>query len=145
MSAFEPVVYFRDGVVPASEARLAYYDYGIILGATLTDLVRTYRHKPFRLDDHLTRFYESCRYARIQPLLSPEETRAVTLELLDLLVVELEDGAAGDTVEMVVVGVSLDLVGQGFDFEPLSHTHQISGLCGPCRHRTARAGGRTRS
>lgn len=37
-----------------------------------------------------------------------------------------------------------DEVCQGFDFEPLSHTHQISGLCGPCRQRTARARG-TRS
>lgn len=83
MPAFEPVVYFRDAIVPASQARVAYYDWGIILGATVTDLVRTYGHKPFRLDDHLNRFYESCKYARIQPLLTQEETREVTLELLE--------------------------------------------------------------
>ena len=59
MPAFEPVVYFRDAIVPASQAGIAYYDFGIILGATVTDLVRTYRHRPFRLDDHLNRFYES--------------------------------------------------------------------------------------
>ena len=83
MPAFEPVVYFRHVIVPASQARLAYYDMGIILGATITDLVRTYAHKPFRLNDHVARFYESCKYARIQPLMSQEETIAVTGNLLE--------------------------------------------------------------
>ena len=82
MANFEPVVYLRDALVPASQAKIAYYDYGIVLGATVTDLVRTYEHKPFRLDDHLNRFYESCKYARIQPLLSIEESRAVIFDLL---------------------------------------------------------------
>ena len=82
MATFEPVVFLRDALVPASQAKIAYYDYGIVLGATVTDLVRTYGHKPFRLDDHLNRFYESCKYARIQPLLSLEESRAVIFDLL---------------------------------------------------------------
>ena len=42
----EPVVYLNDGFVPASRAHLNIYDLGIILGATLTEMTRTFRHEP---------------------------------------------------------------------------------------------------
>lgn len=82
MSEFEPLVYIRGQMVPASQAKLSIYDQGIVLGATVTDLARTYRHRPFRLDDHLVRFYESCKYARLMPAISLAETRDVSLELI---------------------------------------------------------------
>jgi branched-chain amino acid aminotransferase len=82
MRRTEPLVYFRDGFVPASQARLSIYDLGIVLGATVTDLVRTYRHKPFRLDDHLLRFYESCKYARLMPGFPLARMREISLELI---------------------------------------------------------------
>src|SRR5262245_30247895 len=40
-------------------------DAGLVWGATVTDLCRTFRHQLFRWDDHLRRFQESCRLARI--------------------------------------------------------------------------------
>jgi branched-chain amino acid aminotransferase len=78
---FQPRAYFRDRLVPATEAKLSIYDLGIVMGATVTDMARTYRHEPFRLKDHLVRFYESCKYARLQVPLSFEETERVTYEL----------------------------------------------------------------
>ena len=44
----EPVVYLNDGFVPASQAHINIYDLGIVLGATLTEMTRTFRHEPFR-------------------------------------------------------------------------------------------------
>lgn len=82
MTIPEPVAYFRDRIVPASEVKLSVYDLGIVMGVTITDMVRTYRHVPFRLDDHLVRFYESCKYARIMPRISPDETRDITLKIV---------------------------------------------------------------
>jgi branched-subunit amino acid aminotransferase/4-amino-4-deoxychorismate lyase len=78
---FQPRAYFRDRLVPATEAKLSIYDLGIVMGATVTDMARTYRHEPFRLKDHLVRFYESCKYARLQVPLSFGETERVTVEL----------------------------------------------------------------
>jgi branched-chain amino acid aminotransferase len=78
---FQPLAYFRDRLVTAAEAKLSIYDLGIVMGATVTDMARTYRYQPFRLKDHLVRFYESCKYARLQMPLSLEETEQVTLEL----------------------------------------------------------------
>ena len=82
MIPHEPVAYFRDRIVPASQARISIYDLGIIMGATVTDMARTYRHIPFRLDDHLNRFFESCRYARITPRISKDEMLGVILDIV---------------------------------------------------------------
>ena len=55
----EPLVYLNGRKVPASQAHLAIYDAAIILGATVTDLTRTFRQQPYRLEDHVARFYRS--------------------------------------------------------------------------------------
>ncbi len=78
----EPLVFLNDRFVPASQAHLNIYDLGIVLGATLTEMTRTFAHKPFRLDEHLSRLYRSCRYANIQPPFSQGEMRAKTQELI---------------------------------------------------------------
>lgn len=79
----EPIVYLNGDFVPASQAGIRIYDLGIILGATLTEMTRTFAHAPFRLDDHLDRLYRSCKYAGIQPPLSRNEMRGKTLELIE--------------------------------------------------------------
>lgn len=83
MRDFQPLAYFRDRLIPAAEAKLSIYDLGIIMGATVTDMARTYGHRPFRLRDHLVRFYESCKYARLKVPVSLEAAEKVTLELTD--------------------------------------------------------------
>ena len=39
----EPIVYLNNGFVPAAQAKLNIYDLGIALGATLTEMTRTFR------------------------------------------------------------------------------------------------------
>lgn len=78
----EPLVYLRGRTVPASQAHIAIYDAAVVLGATVTDLARTFRQEPYRLDDHVRRFYRSCKYARILPRESPEQTLAIGRELI---------------------------------------------------------------
>ncbi len=78
----EPVVWIRGGFRPASEAYVSIFDFGIVLGATVTDLFRTFRHEPYRLEEHVRRFHESCKYARIAPPLSPEAMVKTARELV---------------------------------------------------------------
>ena len=78
----EPFVYIKGEFVPASQAHIAIYDASVVLGATLTDLTRTFGRVPFRLKDHVARFYRSCRYARISPPISAAETMDVAQELV---------------------------------------------------------------
>ena len=79
----EPLVYLRGRMMPAAEAHVAIYDAAVVLGATVTDLLRTFDHKLFKLDEHISRFYRSCRYARITPPIPPEETARVCTELAE--------------------------------------------------------------
>lgn len=78
----EPVVYIKGAKVPASQAHVAIFDAAVVLGATVTDLARTFSGEPFRLRDHVDRFYRSCRYARIEPPIDADATERVCRELL---------------------------------------------------------------
>jgi branched-chain amino acid aminotransferase len=79
----EPLVFLRGRMIPSSEAHIAFYDSAVVLGATLTDMARTIGHLPFRLEDHVARFFRSCKYARIQPPLSEDELVARARELVE--------------------------------------------------------------
>ena len=50
-------------------------DAGFVFGATVTDLVRTFNRKLFRLEDHLARFRQSCRLCRLALPISDHELR----------------------------------------------------------------------
>ena len=78
----EPVVYLKDRFVPASQASISIYDFGIVLGATLTEMTRTFRHQPYRVDEHIARLYRSCKYAGIEVPYTQAELRDKTAELI---------------------------------------------------------------
>ncbi len=61
----EPLAFLNGNFLPQSQVRLSINDAGLIFGATVTDLVRTFHHRLFRLQDHVTRFRESCRLVRV--------------------------------------------------------------------------------
>jgi len=50
-----PIVFLNGQMVPAARAHLNIYDRGIVLGATVTEMARTFGRKPFRLERHLRR------------------------------------------------------------------------------------------
>ncbi len=78
----EPLAYFDGRLVPQSEARLPLHDAGFVLGATVTDLCRTVRHRLYRWPDHFARFRRSCRSVRIYPPLAEEEIERLAHELV---------------------------------------------------------------
>lgn len=78
----EPIAYLKGEFVPASQCVLPVYDLGIVLGAAVTDFLRTFNQKPYRMDDHVLRFYRSCKYARIEPPVDVDETIAISERLL---------------------------------------------------------------
>ncbi len=60
----EPQVFLNGRMVPASQAHLAIYDAGVVLGATVTEMVRTFHKKLFRLEQHLARLARALKYVR---------------------------------------------------------------------------------
>ena len=86
------IVYLNGRFVPESEAHISIYDMAVVLGATLTEMTRTFNGKPFRLDDHIARLYRSLRYARIEIGMTPEELNAITAKIIENNVQFLDQG-----------------------------------------------------
>lgn len=78
----EPIAFLNGQMLPARAARLPVSDAGIVLGATVTEMIRTFRGRPFRLDEHLARFERSLRYVRFETGLSAGRWREVIAELV---------------------------------------------------------------
>ncbi len=79
----EPLAYLKGEYVPASECKLPVFDLGIVLGAAVTDFLRTFNQKPYRMEDHIKRFYRSCKYTSIEPPVSYDESVAITEKLIE--------------------------------------------------------------
>jgi branched-subunit amino acid aminotransferase/4-amino-4-deoxychorismate lyase len=79
----EPLVYLNGRTVPASQAHLAIYDAGVVLGATVTEMTRTFRHRPWRLEEHLARLGRSLKYTRMDVGLSADELARISRELVE--------------------------------------------------------------
>jgi branched-chain amino acid aminotransferase len=77
------LVYISGELVPEAEAKVSIFDSAVMLGDSVTESTRTFRHEPFRLDDHIKRIFRSMKVARIDPGHSPEELTRITLDVLD--------------------------------------------------------------
>lgn len=100
----EPLVFLNGRMLPASQAHLAIYDAGIVLGATVTEMTRTFRHKPFRLVDHIDRLYRSLRYVRIDIGLTKQELMAISNDLIAHNAKPLDDGDELGLIHFVTPG-----------------------------------------
>jgi branched-subunit amino acid aminotransferase/4-amino-4-deoxychorismate lyase len=100
----EPLVYLNGRMVPASQAHIAIYDAGVVLGATVTEMTRTFRWQPFRLADHIDRLFRSLRYTRMQIGLSPDQVAAVSHELITHNRQLLDDGDELGLIHFVTAG-----------------------------------------
>jgi branched-chain amino acid aminotransferase len=61
----ESLVYLNGEFVSASRAQLPIYDSGFVVGATVTEQTRTFRGSPYRLGDHLDRFFRALHFTSI--------------------------------------------------------------------------------
>jgi branched-subunit amino acid aminotransferase/4-amino-4-deoxychorismate lyase len=55
----EPLAWINGSLVPFSQAAVPVWDMGLVAGAAVTEMARTYRHVPFRLPQHVNRLTSS--------------------------------------------------------------------------------------
>ncbi|WP_420392967.1 aminotransferase class IV [Acuticoccus sp.] len=77
------VAYFNGAIVPEGDVVVPFRDRSFRLGDGAFDMTRTFNHRVFRLKEHIERFYQSLRYLRIDPGLSPAEMTAASEEVLE--------------------------------------------------------------
>jgi branched-subunit amino acid aminotransferase/4-amino-4-deoxychorismate lyase len=78
----EQLVYLNGRFLAASAAHLAIWDAGVVQGATIAEMTRTFRKQPFRLDDHLDRLFRALQLTHLSLDLSRAELADVSRQLL---------------------------------------------------------------
>src|SRR5438093_1108748 len=75
---------YVNGFVPESAASISIFDKGVQLGQGVYERTRTFQRgeKLFRLDEHLSRLQRSLRAIRVDPGMTPEQIKEVTLDLV---------------------------------------------------------------
>ena len=76
-------VYISGRMIPETDARISNFDSAVMLADTITESTRTFHHKPFKLDEHIERLYQSLKIVRIDPGMSPEEMKRTTLDVFE--------------------------------------------------------------
>jgi len=79
----EGEVYVNGKFVSNNEATISVFDAAFEHGDSVQEFTRTFRGSLFRLDDHLKRLFKSLKGIRIDPLLSVEEMKEISLEVLE--------------------------------------------------------------
>lgn len=100
----EPLVFLNNRMAPASQAALAIYDAGIVLGATVTEQTRTFHKRPWRLNEHLDRLFRSLRYTQMDIGLSREELSEISHQLIEHNARLLDGGGELGLVHFVTAG-----------------------------------------
>lgn len=75
-------VFLSGEIVPEAEAKISIFDSAVMLGDTVTESTRTFRHTPFRLEEHIQRLFRSLKIVRIDPGYRPQELLEITLAVL---------------------------------------------------------------
>lgn len=106
--ATERVAYVNGEMVPESEAVISIRDRGFLQGDAVFDTTRTFGHRIFRLDEHLTRFMESLKYMRIEPGLTKDDFVRLTMEVLNANLPLLDADDDYWVTQRVTRGVTVD-------------------------------------
>lgn len=104
----ERVAYVNGQIVPESQATVSIRDRGFLQGDAVFDTTRTFGGQIFRLDEHLTRFYESLKYMRLDPGLSKERVAELTMQVLEENLPLLGDYDDYWVTQRVTRGVNVD-------------------------------------
>ena len=78
----ERVAYFNGEIVPESQVTVPFRDRGFKYGDAVFDMTRTFGHKIFKIETHVSRFYNSLRYVDIDPGMSQQEMVGKSIEVL---------------------------------------------------------------
>ncbi len=76
----EPILYVSGEFLPLSAARVSPLDQGFLLGDGIFDVVSAWKGKIFKLEEHLDRFFDSIRAARLETQLSKDAWASVILD-----------------------------------------------------------------
>ncbi|MEX0717628.1 MAG: aminotransferase class IV [Planctomycetaceae bacterium] len=81
-SASEPIAFLDGELVPLSRAKVSVFDLGLVQGAGVTEMVRTFAGVPFRIEAHLDRLFRSLEAVGFSIPQSRDELTAIVGEVV---------------------------------------------------------------
>ena len=78
----EPLAWINGLLQPFSQTGLPVWDLGVVAGAAVTEMARTYHHRPFRLDQHIDRLTNSLSALGFPQRWSSEELATAAREII---------------------------------------------------------------
>ena len=79
----ERIVYLDGKLVPESQAKISIFDTAFHNAYMVHEAIRTFNGRLFKLEEHISRLFRSLRCARIDPGISPDEMKKISLEVLE--------------------------------------------------------------
>lgn len=94
-----PVAWMNGNLIPYSQAAVPVWDMGVVAGASVTEMARTFGHKPFRISQHLDRLLDSLsKIGFPQQYDKPQLQRAID----DVLAINLQQIPAHSDLGIVI-------------------------------------------
>lgn len=78
-----PLAYLNGRYLAADKAAVPLWDRGVVQGATVTEMIRTFRGVPFRLTEHLARLRNSLTYLGVTLAESDAQLRQIVSRLIE--------------------------------------------------------------
>lgn len=79
----EPLAYLNGRISPASQLSLSVTDLGVVMGASVTEMARTFGQECFRLTDHIDRLFRSLKHVGFEIDLNREAFADLVMELVE--------------------------------------------------------------
>ena len=109
----EPIIYRNGEYKPLSQASVSVLDQGFLLGDGVFDVVSACNGVLFKLDDHIERFFQSLRAARLTTSMTHDDWREAIIETVR------RNRLPDATVRFIVTrGVAQDVVADPRVYEP---------------------------
>ena len=99
-----PLAYLNGQLIAAEDAQLPVWDRGVVQGATVTEMIRTFRRVPFYLNAHLARLRGSLGYLGVTLEESDVELAAIIQRLIESRAAGLSPNADLGIVILVTPG-----------------------------------------
>ncbi len=106
------IAYWNGVEIPASEARLPVTDLGVVGGLAVSEMLRTFRHAPFRVAEHLARLSQSLELTGLAPRVTMVELETALRRVVTHNTARLEAHVDVGVILFVTAGPNPTYVGQ---------------------------------
>jgi branched-subunit amino acid aminotransferase/4-amino-4-deoxychorismate lyase len=105
------IAWLNGEIIPADQAAVPVYDLGVVAGASVTEMIRTFNHIPYRLADHLDRLYQSLNIMGFEAQFARSQIEQACQQVLEQNTNSLNVGSDLGIVVFVTAGRNLTYLG----------------------------------